>query len=104
MFIRRLNGLLLVGFACVFLFGTSTHASQEIIDNGVQWLMGNQDSEGSWSGVDKRLSFRDTAEVVRTLKELGETSSLNFADAVLWLEGMGIDNNDYLGRRVIAQF
>jgi len=93
-----------IGFTAVLFFSILlsllpfTAIAQQEIDDGVAWLLANQNPSGSW-GDPELTEFRDTTVVAAALKKLrktgtGYTSAINFIDIV------SPPNNDYLGRKV----
>jgi flagellar hook assembly protein FlgD len=70
------------------------------IDEGVQWLMANQKSDGSWADL-TQTTDRDTAEVVFTLKNF-PVAYQNCSLGSQWLNKDNSENIDYLSRKIEA--
>src|SRR3990172_7032825 len=68
------------------------------IDEGVQWLMSNQRSDGSWMDNSQTLE-RDTTEAVRLLKNFASAQH-NYQSGLAWLTGTVPDNADYLAKKI----
>lgn len=70
------------------------------IDDGRNWLVSQQKSDGSWTDV-SLTSERDTAEAVTTLQIFPATQQ-QFQKGLLWLKDNVSSNTDYLARRTEA--
>lgn len=73
-----------------------THTSQAI-----QWLVSQQNSDGSWSGTTEAAQYIQTVEAVQALHSVGYRKSAYYK-GVTWLENHAADNADYLARRALA--
>jgi len=78
-------------------------AQQQEIDDGVAWLLANQNPSGSW-GDPELTEFRDTTVVADVLKKLRETGT-GYTNAINFINIVSPPNNDYLARKaaVLAQ-
>lgn len=68
------------------------------IDNGVTWLTGHQQADGSWYDL-SLTAERDTAEVVSTLQRFPSALQA-FQAGFNWLGATTSVNTDYLSRRI----
>jgi len=68
------------------------------IDNGVTWLTGHQQADGSWYDL-SLTAERDTAEVVSTLQRFSSAQQA-FQAGFNWLGATTSVNTDYLSRRI----
>ncbi|MBU4260842.1 MAG: thrombospondin type 3 repeat-containing protein [Proteobacteria bacterium] len=73
------------------------------MDNGLAWLLTNQNSSGSW-GEPHLTEFRDTAVVADILKKYRKTGA-EYDYAISFIKNFTPANNDYLARKtsVLAQ-
>jgi N-acetylneuraminic acid mutarotase/prenyltransferase beta subunit len=77
----------------------STSSSVEIaISQGVSWLEGNQNPDGSWGAS---VPKRDTPLVIKTISKLTSTTP-NLLAAQDWLVSTDSANLDYLARKIMA--
>lgn len=101
----RVIGLLAVFFLSVLLnlVPFTALAQQQEIDDGVAWLLANQNPSGSW-GDPELTEFRDTTVVTDVLKKLRETGT-GYTNAINFINIDSPPNNDYLARKaaVLAQ-
>ncbi|MEW6375083.1 MAG: CARDB domain-containing protein, partial [Thermodesulfobacteriota bacterium] len=82
-----------------FLFTlTQSFAQSPSISNGLSWLSSNQNADGSFGGV---IPIRDTTEVAHTLKIFNPTG-VDYQEAISWIDGVTITNNDYLARKIYS--
>jgi subtilase family serine protease/fibronectin type 3 domain-containing protein len=77
--------------------GGTIRSTSASLEDGLVWLSGQQESDGSWS--DKEATrFRDTIAALDTLSKL-DLSFTGQATALSWLEEASADQNlDYLAR------
>jgi squalene cyclase len=68
-------------------------STQDAINSGVAWLVGNQDTNGSW-GSDYFTSFRDTTAVLDTLYVLNNTTT-SYNLGLAWINGGAFFNLSY---------
>jgi len=68
------------------------------INDGVTWLIGNQESDGSWQDSIQTVE-RDTAEVISALKTFPVAAQSHDA-GVQWLDQNSSNNTDYLSRTI----
>jgi Squalene-hopene cyclase C-terminal domain/Thrombospondin type 3 repeat/Prenyltransferase and squalene oxidase repeat len=100
----RVVGLTAVFFLSILLsLAPFTALAQQEIDDGVAWLLANQNPSGSW-GDPELTEFRDTIVVADALKKLGETGT-GYTSAINFINTVSPPNNDYLARKtsVLAQ-
>ena len=94
----RVIGLTAVFFLSILLsFQPFTAIAQQEIDNGVAWLLANQNPSGSW-GDSELTEFRDTTVVADVLKKLRETGT-GYTSAINFINIVSPPNNDYLARK-----
>lgn len=95
--------LFLCNVIVLSFFPIASHAQIPEIDNGVAWLLTNQNSSGSW-GDPSLTAFRDTIAVADVLKKLRETGS-GYSNAISFINNVSPANNDYLARKasILAQ-
>lgn len=70
------------------------------IDDGVTWLMNNQELDGSWMDL-PQTTGRDTAWAVRALKNF-DAAQQNYLSGLQWLDAETSVNMDYLSRKIEA--
>ena len=70
------------------------------IDDGVAWLVTNQNVSGSWGDPDL-TEFRDTTVAANVLRKLGVTGS-EYYNAIDYLAGEDVSSTDYLARQAKA--
>lgn len=70
------------------------------IEDGVRWLISNQQMDGSWMDL-PQTAGRDTAESVFALKNF-DVAQQNYTQGLQWLNGADTGNTDYLSRRIEA--
>ncbi len=70
------------------------------IDDGAQWLMTNQKTDGSWSDL-AQSTERDTAAAALILRSFTNAQT-NYQSALLWLGGTSNGNMDFLSRKIQA--
>ncbi len=68
------------------------------IEDGVAWLMNNQQPDGSWTD-DVQTAERDTAEAVHVLKNF-TVAQQSYQAGLGWLTGLAPDNADYLAKKI----
>ncbi|MBW8015587.1 MAG: hypothetical protein FVQ82_05315 [Planctomycetes bacterium] len=68
------------------------------VDDGLQWLLGNQNAWGSW-GSD--WEFADTCDVIHTLRDVAPDCN-EVADGLDWLAWETAANYEFLARQIIA--
>ncbi|MBW2738041.1 MAG: hypothetical protein JRE64_04150 [Deltaproteobacteria bacterium] len=92
-----------IGFTAVFFLSILlslvpfTALAQQEIDDGVAWLLVNQNPSGSW-GDPELTEFRDTTVVADALKKLRETGT-GYTSAINFINIVSPPNNDYLARK-----
>ena len=92
--------IVLTGVITIMLlaFPLAVLCQEQEIDDGIAWLIANQDTDsGSW-GIDK---IRDTATVVEVFSRLDETGAVYNA-GVTFLEGEETELADRLSRKIAA--
>ncbi len=67
------------------------------INDGVQWLMDNQKSDGSWADLEQTTE-RDTAVATLSLKNF-TAAQQNYQNAIQWLGTVASGNMDFLARK-----
>ena len=70
------------------------------IDDGANWLINNQQADGSWVDL-SQTSERDTAEAVLALKNV-DIAQQNLTVGLQWLNGTSSGATDYLSRKINA--
>ena len=70
------------------------------INDGAQWLMTNQKTDGSWSDL-AQTTERDTAAAALILNSFTSTQT-NYQSALLWLGETSNGNMDFLSRKIEA--
>ncbi|MEA5113120.1 MAG: CARDB domain-containing protein [Geobacteraceae bacterium] len=68
------------------------------INEGITWLLGRQQADGSWSDI-PLTTERDTAEVVSALRTFSSAGS-QYQAGYDWLNRVVSNNTDYLARRI----
>ncbi len=68
------------------------------INDGAQWLMTNQKTDGSWADLNQTVQ-RDTASATQVLQNFTSTQA-NYQSGLLWLEGTSSGNMDFLSRKI----
>jgi protocatechuate 3,4-dioxygenase beta subunit len=93
----RLTGAILI--IATLLGSPSAHAGP--VDAGIAWLTRQAQSDGSYSTpTDVATPFQATSETVRTLRLLGQSSTLAPAESFLGAEPY--HGTEYLARKIIA--
>lgn len=83
------------------MFATSAFAQHDIIRNGLDWIISQQNYQGYWGG-DPDLRIRDSCEVIETLRLYGQTT-FHYQNAISWLRDDATPiSNDYISRRISA--
>jgi large repetitive protein len=67
------------------------------IEDGVQWLMTNQEEDGSWLDL-SQTADRDTSEIVYALKNF-PVAAQQYSTGLQWLGSDYSENTDYLSRK-----
>ncbi len=80
---------------------TNAFAQTPEITNGLNYLSTTQNPDGSWDSNTTDI-LPATREVLETFQILNETSSLNYTDAIAWLQNQNLETTDYLSRRIYA--
>lgn len=100
-----LNAKVMVLILCLVLPVLFTfHSAQSAgIDDGIAWLLSNQNPSGSWGDAEV-TEFRDTTAVVDILKKFSEIGT-EYSNGIGFIESYAAQNNDYLARKaaVLAQ-
>ncbi len=68
------------------------------IEDGVQWLMASQKTEGNWMDL-SRTTVRDTTETLQALKNFS-VAQHNYSRGLQWLSGNNLTVTDYLARKI----
>ena len=97
--IKKYIILILLGLLIPSLsFGQGT-----AIENGINWLKANQNSDGSWDGLPESLTttFHSTAEVLNTFYCLGKTGEQAYLNGIQWIGGQDVlSYTDYFARQI----
>ena len=94
----RVVGFTAVFFLSIFLILLPfTALAHQEIDDGVAWLLANQNPSGSW-GDTELAEIRDTTVVADVLKKLRETGT-GYTSAINFINIVSPPNNDYLARK-----
>lgn len=78
---------------------TSAVEQKKSMENGYQWLVANQNPDGSW-GKDL-MRFTDTNQTVATLKSLGKISE-TYENALQWIKAQEVLHTEGLARKIIT--
>lgn len=97
-----MRAFLLTAFciASITLSSQSLALYQTEISQASQWLVTQQNADGSWGGLPTER-FVSTAETVKALRASGLRSEAYYR-GITWLENHAGDNTDYDARRAIA--
>ncbi|MBN1932544.1 MAG: thrombospondin type 3 repeat-containing protein [Desulfobacterales bacterium] len=86
-------------FSILLSFSPFTASAQmEEINNGISWLMSNQNPSGSW-GNSENTELRDTTVVADILKKVSSLGD-KYNNAISFLNNTTTPNNDYLARKI----
>jgi subtilase family serine protease len=87
----------------LFLFSSIAFAHPSEIINGLSYFTDTQNPDGLWGDETSSTEpFLATTSVIKTLQILGETSSQNYTNAIVWLQLQELETTDYLSRRINA--
>jgi hypothetical protein len=89
-----------IGWLLVTVLFVTALSAQAAVNEGVDWLLSNQDTSGLW-GVDKQTPFRDACVVVDVLSIL-RADTVAVESAISAIEAMGTNSSDYLSRKMSA--
>ncbi len=98
---RRTLYLLTLVISLLIVVIPSAFAQTPEITNGLVYLTSTQNLDGSWDS-DTTDVLPATVAAIEAMQILGETSSQNYADAILWLQSQTLDTTDYLSERIHA--
>lgn len=84
----------------LLIFCNSVFADiQGSINNGLNWLMTNQNADGSY-GNQSDLIFRDTEEVLNTFNILNQKGG-QYQNGVQWAVNTKVNNIDFIARKIL---
>ncbi|MEW6054879.1 MAG: CARDB domain-containing protein [Nitrospirota bacterium] len=90
-------------FLSHFLFITSVFAQPPEITNGLNYLTSTQNTDGSWgSDITNTELLPSTVSIIETLQILNQAGTVNYSNAVSWLQAEGLYTTDYLSERINA--
>jgi subtilase family serine protease/prenyltransferase beta subunit len=78
-----------------FIFAETTQ-----ITNGLNYLTSTQNADGSWTAGDE--SAIATAEAIETLKLLNQTGTINYANALSWLQNQSLESTNHIAERIYS--
>ena len=90
--------LWLMNFAAFPAIAASPYSGNA--NRAVQWLVSNQNGDGSWGATDD-VKLPTTVEAVRALQALNQRVPAYFW-GITWLENHSAPNIDYEARRILA--
>lgn len=97
---KKYKIILLICSLSVLIFNI-TFAQQASINNGLSWLLNNQDPAGLW-GDPIRTPFRDTCTVIDTLSYLKASNNTSYNNGIQWILNSDAANIDSLSRRILS--
>jgi prenyltransferase beta subunit len=74
-------------------------SAQSNVDTGLNWLLVNQNSDGSY-GNQGEISFRDTEEVLHTFFLLNQKSS-QYQSGLQWSQNNKASSTDFISRKIL---
>lgn len=77
-----------------------SYAQSAAIINGLTWLSGNQNADGSW-GKQTELILIDTTEAINAFKYVNNTGT-DYAEGINWLSLQNTISTDELSRKIIS--
>jgi hypothetical protein len=92
------NRAILVVLLIQLLFSSIALAESAPIVNGLNYLATTQNSDGSWMKSDEQVLT--TAEAIKTLKILNQTTTPNYINALSWLQSQLLETTSYLSSRI----
>jgi prenyltransferase beta subunit len=92
--------ILIFVLTIIFIGNNSILAQETTINNGLSWLLSNQDPSGLW-GDPTRTPFRDTCTVIDTLSYLKASNNTSYNNGIQWILNSDAVNIDYLSRRIL---
>jgi len=95
--------ILFASIVIILCFYSFVMAQNAVIEDGVQWLESNQNTDYSWGDTTafKSTRFVDTSEVINAFNLLNIKDTL-YTNALNWLSSITSDNNYISARRLIA--
>lgn len=85
----------------IFHMPRMVHAQSPSISNGLNWLISNQASDGSWGSETTTNDIAPTTSaVVESLILLNAADSQNYSNAVSWFSTQRLDTTRYLSERL----
>ncbi|MEW6054876.1 MAG: prenyltransferase/squalene oxidase repeat-containing protein [Nitrospirota bacterium] len=94
---------LLFLFIFQFLIFSSVFAQTPEITNGLNYLTSTQNPDGSWgSDITNTELLPSTVSIIETLQILNQAGTVNYSNAVSWLQAEGLYTTDYLSERINA--
>ncbi|MEW6418767.1 MAG: carboxypeptidase regulatory-like domain-containing protein, partial [Nitrospirota bacterium] len=85
-----------------FCFVSQTYSQTIEIDNGITWLINNQNQTGSWGNTSTSLNneYFSTFSVLETLKRLEQDNTTAYQNAIQWLQAEELINTSYIAFRL----
>jgi len=84
-------------------FIASASAYPPEITNGLNYLTSTQNPDGSWGdGVSHNKILSSTVTVMETFQILNQTETINYDNAITWLQNRPLVTTDYLSERIYA--
>ncbi len=77
-----------------------SYAQSAAITNGLTWLSGNQNSNGSW-GTKTELILIDTTEAINAFKYVNSTGA-DYTEGINWLSLQNTISTDELSRKITS--
>ncbi len=98
---KRITAFLFIPLLLLFI--SAAFAQSPEITNGLNYLTSTQNPDGSWGDAGSNTGgLPATVSVLEAMQALGEVSSPNYVNAILWLQNQDLDTTDYLSERIHA--
>jgi hypothetical protein len=96
---RNYKSCSLIIFVSLFL-ALPSYAQSVAITNGLTWLSGNQNTDGSW-GKQTELILIDSTEVINAFKYVNNTGT-DYTEGINWLSLQNTISTDELSRKITS--